>query len=49
MRKEFDYNNFLYEELVKAQLLPDEQETLEQELTILENAEDIKGTVAGSV
>jgi DNA repair protein RecN (Recombination protein N) len=42
MRKEFDYNNFLYEELVKAQLLPEEQETLEQELTILENAEDIK-------
>ena len=42
MRKEFDYNNFLYEELVKVQLLPDEQETLEQELTILENAEDIK-------
>ena len=42
MRKEFDYNNFLYEELVKAQLQPDEQETLEQELTILENAEDIK-------
>lgn len=42
MRKEFDYNNFLYEELVKAQLLPDEQESLEQELTILENAEDIK-------
>ena len=42
MRKEFDYNNFLYEELTKAQLQPDEQETLEQELTILENAEDIK-------
>ncbi|MDB5239876.1 MAG: repair protein RecN [Spirosoma sp.] len=42
MRKEFDYNNFLYEELIKAQLLPDEQETLEQELSILENAEDIK-------
>ena len=42
MRKEFDYNNFLYEELVKAQLQPDEQESLEQELTILENAEDIK-------
>ncbi|MCX6215097.1 DNA repair protein RecN [Spirosoma sp.] len=42
MRKEFDYNNFLYEELLKAQLQPDEQETLEQELTILENAEDIK-------
>ncbi|WP_080055206.1 DNA repair protein RecN [Spirosoma aerolatum] len=42
MRKEFDYNNFLYEELVKAQLQPDEQEALEQELTILENAEEIK-------
>ncbi|MBD2703259.1 DNA repair protein RecN [Spirosoma sp. BT702] len=42
MRKEFDYNNFLYEELVKAQLQTDEQESLEQELTILENAEDIK-------
>ncbi|GAB3544640.1 DNA repair protein RecN [Spirosoma fluminis] len=42
MRKEFDYNNFLYEELVKAQLQPDEQEQLEQELNILENAEDIK-------
>ena len=42
MRKEFDYNNFLYEELTKAQLQPDEQDTLEQELTILENAEDIK-------
>ena len=42
MRKEFDYNNFLYEELIKAQLQPDEQETLEQELTILENAEEIK-------
>ncbi|WP_420149141.1 DNA repair protein RecN [Spirosoma sp.] len=42
MRKEFDYNNFLYEELLKAQLQPDEQESLEQELTILENAEEIK-------
>ena len=42
MRKEFDYNNFLYQELIKAQLQPAEQETLEQELTIQENAEDIK-------
>ena len=42
MRKEYDYNNFLYVELTKAQLQPDEQETLEQELTILENAGDIK-------
>ncbi|GAA4455467.1 DNA repair protein RecN [Nibrella saemangeumensis] len=42
MRREFDYNNFLYEELAKAQLQADEQESLEQELTILENAEEIK-------
>ncbi|GAB2561425.1 DNA repair protein RecN [Spirosoma areae] len=42
MRKEFDYNNFLYEELTKAHLQPNEQESLEQELTILENAEEIK-------
>jgi DNA repair protein RecN (Recombination protein N) len=42
MRKEFDYNSFLYEELARAQLQPDEQEQLEQELTILENAEEIK-------
>lgn len=42
MRKEFDYNNFLYEELSRAQLQADEQETLEQELNILENAEEIK-------
>ncbi len=42
MRKEFDYNNFLYEELAKAQLQADEQELLEQELTILENAGEIK-------
>ena len=42
MRKEFDYNNFLYDELVKAQLHPKEQETIERELTILENAVDIK-------
>ncbi|GAB3270463.1 DNA repair protein RecN [Larkinella harenae] len=42
MKKEFDYNNFLYEELQKLALQPAEQEALEQELTILENAEDIK-------
>ncbi|MFC5407953.1 DNA repair protein RecN [Larkinella bovis] len=42
MKKEFDYNHFLYEELQKMGLQADEQELLEQELTILENAEDIK-------
>ncbi|KAB7727949.1 DNA repair protein RecN [Rudanella paleaurantiibacter] len=42
MRKEFDYNNFLYRELAKAQLQPDEQESLEGELNVLENAEEIR-------
>jgi DNA repair protein RecN (Recombination protein N) len=42
MRKEFDYNNFLYEELAKATLQPDEQDALEQELVVLENAGEIK-------
>lgn len=42
MRREFDYNNFLYEELAKTQLQADEQDHLEQELNILENAEEIK-------
>lgn len=42
LRKEFDYNNFLYQELVEAGLQPDEQEALENELTILENAVEIK-------
>jgi DNA repair protein RecN (Recombination protein N) len=42
LRKEFDYNNFLFEELIKAQLQADEQDTLEQELNILENAGEIK-------
>lgn len=42
MRKEFDYNKFLYKELSKVQLQPDEQEQLEQELNVLENAEEIR-------
>lgn len=42
MRKEFDYNNFLYRELVKAQLQEGEQEQLEDELNVLENAEEIR-------
>lgn len=42
MRKEFDYNQFLFDELDKAQLLPEEQEQLEQELLILENATDVR-------
>jgi DNA repair protein RecN (Recombination protein N) len=42
MRKEFDYNQFLYDELHKAQLQANEQEQLEQELVILENATEVK-------
>lgn len=40
--KEADFNQFLYEELEKARLQADEQELLEQELNILENATDLR-------
>jgi DNA repair protein RecN (Recombination protein N) len=42
IKKEFDYNRFLLDELVNAKIQSGEQEQLEQELTILENAEDVK-------
>lgn len=42
IKKEFDYNSFLLEELEKARLVATEQEELEQELNILENAEEVK-------
>ena len=41
-KKEFDFNIFQLEELVKAKLNPNEQELLEQELNILEHAEEVK-------
>ncbi|TAF95302.1 MAG: DNA repair protein RecN [Cytophagia bacterium] len=41
-RKEFDYNQFLYDELEKARLQANEQEQLEQELVILENATEVR-------
>lgn len=41
-KKEFDYNAFLLEELVKTKLKDGELELLEQELNILENAEEVK-------
>lgn len=40
--KEADYNQFLFEELDKAQLMEGEQEELEEELSKLEHAEEIK-------
>ncbi len=45
-QKEYDYNLFLFEELRKASLQPKEQEALEQELQMLEGAEDIKTKLA---
>ncbi|WP_089677685.1 DNA repair protein RecN [Catalinimonas alkaloidigena] len=41
-RKELDYKNFLLEELNAAQLRRGEQEEIESELEVLENAEEIK-------
>lgn len=41
-KQDSDYKNFLLEELVKADLRAGEQETLEEELSVLENAEEIK-------
>lgn len=40
--KESDYQQYLYNELEEAKLQPGELEELEQELEILENAEEIK-------
>ena len=42
LRKEFAYNQFLFEELDKAKFQADEQELLEQELNILENATEVR-------
>ncbi len=42
MRKEFAYNQFLFEELDKAKFQAEEQELLEQELNILENATEVR-------
>ncbi|MFT4031023.1 MAG: DNA repair protein RecN [Siphonobacter sp.] len=50
IRKEFDYNSFLFDELSKARFQENEQTALEQELATLENAEEIKqrlGTAIG--
>ncbi|MBO3700469.1 DNA repair protein RecN [Roseivirga sp. E12] len=42
IKKESDYNQFLFEELDKAQLDAEEQDLLEIELSKLENSEEIK-------
>jgi len=40
--QEADYNNFLLDELIKADLQPDEQEQLEEHVKLAEHAEEIK-------
>ncbi|NJL14580.1 MAG: DNA repair protein RecN [Microscillaceae bacterium] len=41
-QKEFDYNQFLLNELSQANLQADEQESLEQESRLLDSAEEVK-------
>jgi DNA repair protein RecN (Recombination protein N) len=48
IKKEFNYNSFLFEELAKAKLKAGEQEEMEQELIILENAEEVKTRLQAS-
>ena len=43
--QESDYNDFLLKELTEANLVEDEQESLEEELKVLEHAEEIKGNL----
>ena len=45
-RKEYGYNKFLFDELEKASLTDGEQEELEQEASLLGNAENIKQALA---
>lgn len=44
-RKDYDYNKFLFDELEAARLIDGEQEELEQEASLLANAEEIKQTL----
>jgi DNA repair protein RecN (Recombination protein N) len=48
IRKEADYNHFLYEELKDANFNENEQEGLEEELQIKEHAEEIKNRLVES-
>lgn len=42
LKKEFDYNSFLLEELSLANIQESEQEESEEQLAVLENAEEVK-------
>lgn len=46
--KELDFINFQLEEFNNAELRAGEQEALEEELSVLQNAEEIKQTLAGA-
>ena len=43
---EYDFNLFVLNELAEADLKPGEQQALEEELTVLENSEQIKKSIA---
>ena len=45
LKKESDFNQFLFDELNSAKLIPDEQEELEETLNKLEHAEEIKTSI----
>ena len=45
-RRDYDYNKFLYDELASADLREGEQEELEEESTLLANAEGIKQSLS---
>ena len=49
IRKEADYNHFLYEELAAADLKTGELEMLEDELSTLEHAEEIKSMISEAI
>ena len=46
LSKEFDYNQFLFDELKEASFQPGELEALDQELKILSNSENIKNVLS---
>lgn len=49
IRKEADYNHFLFDELEKANLREGEQEELEEEINTLEHAEEIKSGIMETI
>ncbi len=49
LKKEFEYNKYLLDELAAAKIKVNEQEELEEELNILENAEDVKQRLVNTV